>query len=154
MSCLRKVIDHKRQLGCVCLKVKYGGWKTLERKWEEKLFGVCLIGWRERKINDGIRCFLSDLLKSFLPKMERKLKKKFRHHFWTKMPICSCPWACPRCLSSFFLFFLFLSSWLLPHLLFIYIFWFTEQASNSSVHILFFLLLSFVFFFFLFLFFF
>ena len=21
-------------LGCVCLEVKYGGWKTLEKKWE------------------------------------------------------------------------------------------------------------------------
>ena len=24
-------------LGCVCLEVKYDGWKTLERKWEGKL---------------------------------------------------------------------------------------------------------------------
>ena len=57
-------------------------------------------------------------LKNFLPKMERKLKGKFGHHFWTKMPMCNCTWPCLRCSSSFFIFyhflFLFLSSWTLP----------------------------------------
>ena len=54
--------------------------------------------------------------KNFLPKIERKLKKKIGHHFWTKIPMCNCTWPCLRCSSSFFIFylFLFLSSWTLP----------------------------------------
>ena len=56
--------------------------------------------------------------KNFLSKMERKLKIKIGHHFWTKMPMCNCTWPCLRCSSSFFIFyhflFLFLSSWTLP----------------------------------------
>ena len=41
-------------------------------------------------------------LKNFLSKIERKLKGKFGHHFWTKMPMCNCTWPCLRCSSSFF----------------------------------------------------
>ena len=46
------------------------------------------------------------LPKNFLPKMERKLKEKIGHHFWTKMPMCNCTWPCLRCSSSFFIFYL------------------------------------------------
>ena len=54
--------------------------------------------------------------KNFLSKMERKLKGKIGHHFWTKMSMCNCTWPCLRCSSSFFIFylFLFLSSQTLP----------------------------------------
>ena len=76
VNCLRKVIDHKRQLGCVCLEVKYDGWKTLERKCEEKLFGVCLIGRREKKINDGTMCFLPGPTKKFSPQNGEKTEEK------------------------------------------------------------------------------
>ena len=41
-------------------------------------------------------------LKNFLSKIERKLKGKFGHHFWIKMPMCNCTWPCLRCSSSFF----------------------------------------------------
>ena len=52
--------------------------------------------------------------KNFLSKMERKLKGKIGHHFWTKMSMCNCTWPCLRCSSSFFIFYLFLSSQTLP----------------------------------------
>ena len=29
-------------LGCVCLEVKYGEWKTLKRKWKKKNFLECV----------------------------------------------------------------------------------------------------------------
>ena len=87
VSCLRKVIDHKRQLGYVCLEVKYGGWKTLERKWEGKLFGVCLIGWRERKINGGTQVFFPwAYQKVFSPKWRENWREKLDIIFWQKCP--------------------------------------------------------------------
>ena len=51
--------------------------------------------------------------KNFLPKMERKLKKKIGHHFWTKIPMCNCTWPCLRCSSSFFYLLSFSFSFLL-----------------------------------------
>ena len=62
-------------LGCVCLEVKQDEWKTLERKWEGKLFWS-VFGWMGRKENKwwGLGVSSPGPLKSFLPKMERKLK--------------------------------------------------------------------------------
>ena len=143
----------------VCL---FGGeiwWmKNYEEKMERKIFRS-MFGWVEREENKlwNPSVFSLGPPKSFLPKMERKLKRKIGHLFLDKNSHVRLHMGLSTllCFTLFsFFFFLFLSSWLLPHLLFIYIFWFTEQASYSSVHILFFLLLSFVFFFFLFLFFF
>ena len=65
-------------------------------------------------------------LKNFLPKMERKLKGKFGHHFWTKMPMCNCTWPCLHCSSSFFylLSFSFSFSFLLDIAFFFFSFFF------------------------------
>ena len=41
----------KLALKCVCLEMKQGKWKTLERKWEIKLFWSVFSWWGERKIN-------------------------------------------------------------------------------------------------------
>ena len=35
---------------CICLEVKQSGWKTLERKWEGKLFWS-VFGWIGKKDN-------------------------------------------------------------------------------------------------------
>ena len=104
----------KWPLGCVCLEVKQGRWKTLKKKWEEKLFWS-VFGWMGRKENKwwdrGV--FSPDPPKSFLSKMERKLKGEIRHHFWTKMPMYNCTFTHValifflRCLPLFFFFLLF-----------------------------------------------
>ena len=62
-------------LGCVCLKVKEGEWKTLERKWEE-IFFLSVFGWVGRKKNKwwDLSVFSSGSPKRFLFKIERKLK--------------------------------------------------------------------------------
>ena len=51
-----------------------------EKLWKENrkenFFRVCLVGWRERKINGGAQVFFSlGPPKCFLPKMERKLSE-------------------------------------------------------------------------------
>ena len=54
---------------------KYGGWKNLEIKYEEKLFWS-VFGWVEKKENKwwGLGVFIfPDPPKCFLPKIERKL---------------------------------------------------------------------------------
>ena len=60
-------------LGCVCLEVKQDEWKTLERKWEGKLF-KSMFGWVRRNENKwwGLVVFSPVLPKRFLPKMRRK----------------------------------------------------------------------------------
>ena len=88
----------------------------------------------------------------FFLKMERKLKGKIKHHFWTKMPICSCTWACPHWSSSFFFLFSFL--WMLP-LFFLLFFSFDLQGRLCKRLVLIyffflFLLLSFIFLFLIF----
>ena len=62
-------------------------------------------------------------LKNFLSKIERKLKGKFGHHFWTKMPMCNCTWPCLRCSSSFFLSFIIFFFFFFPlgHCLFFFL---------------------------------
>ena len=79
--------------------------KNFGEKMRRKTFWSVL-DWVERKENkwwdSGV--FSLGLPKSFLPKMERKLKRKIGYHFLTKMPICSCTWACLRCSSLFFFF--------------------------------------------------
>ena len=57
------------------MEVKQGEWKTLERKWEWKFFWS-VFGWVGRKENKwwGLVVFSPDPPKSFLPKIERKLK--------------------------------------------------------------------------------
>ena len=49
VSCLRKVIDHKRQLGCVSLEVKYDGWKTLERNGKKNFLECVWLGGEKGK---------------------------------------------------------------------------------------------------------
>ena len=68
-----------------------------------------VFGWVGRKEN---KWWNPDVVspcppKSSLSKMEKKLRGKIGHHFWTKMPMCNCTWACPRCSSSFFFSFFF-----------------------------------------------
>ena len=53
--------------------------------------------------------FLPRSTKSFLLKMEKKLKGKIWHHFWTKVPMYNCTWASSSCFSSQFFFFPFLN---------------------------------------------
>ena len=102
----------KWPLGCVCLEVKQGRWKTLKKKWD-KILLWSVFGWMGRKENKwwdrGL--FSPDPPKSFLFKMERKLKGEIRHHFWTKMPMYNCTFTHVtlifflRCLPPFFFFF-------------------------------------------------
>ena len=85
-----------------------------------------------------IQIFSPRTHKKVLSKMERKLNGKIRHYFWTKMPICSCTWACPRCSFSFFFFFLFLSSGrclflkIFIYFLFFLIYWASFPTRPSS----------------------
>ena len=58
---------------------------------KENFFGVCLVRWGGRKINGEVRMFFPQAYqKSFLPKMERKLKEENEATQWTKMPMCTC----------------------------------------------------------------
>ena len=68
-------------LGCVCLEVKQDEWKTLERKWEGKLFWS-VFDWIGRKINGEIQMF----------SLQNGEKTEWRWIFsWlTKMPMCMC----------------------------------------------------------------
>ena len=88
----------------------------------------------------------------FFLKMERKLKGKIKHHFWTKMPICSCTWACPHWSSSFFFSFFFFFFFPLDVASFCFLFSFDLEGRLHTclvlIFFLFFLLLSFMFFFF------
>ena len=56
------------------MEVKQCGWKTLERKWERKLFWS-VFGWVGKKENKwwGPTVFFLGLPKCFIPKMEKKL---------------------------------------------------------------------------------
>ena len=56
-------------IGGVCLEVKYGGRKTFETKWEEKLFWS-VFGWVGRKENKwwDAGVFSLGTPKSFFPK--------------------------------------------------------------------------------------
>ena len=60
----------------------------------------------------GLGVSSPSLPKSFLLKMEIKLKEEIGHHFWTKMPICNCTWASST-LLFFTLFFFSFSFFLL-----------------------------------------
>ena len=97
---------------------------------------------KENKLWD-LDVFSPSPLKSFLPKIRKKLKEEIMHHFWTKMPMCSCTWASSTLLffTSFFLFSFNLLGRLCPVLIFFFLSFFLS-----------FLLLSFVFFLLLFLF--
>ena len=44
-----------------------------KKKKEEKLFGRCLVGMGRGERDSGAKCFLAGSLKSFLPKMGRKV---------------------------------------------------------------------------------
>ena len=59
----------------VCLEVKHGRWKTLDRKWERKLFWSMFV-WVGRKGNKwlGLDIFSLNPPKSFLFRMGRKLR--------------------------------------------------------------------------------
>ena len=97
-------------------------WNRIDRKlWRENgknnFFGVCLVGWRERKINGGAQVFFSlGPPKCFLPKMERKLSEDEFFLDWQKCPCAhafiylffSSPWAVSNvALLPFFCFALF-----------------------------------------------
>ena len=60
----------------------------------------------------GLGVSSPSLPKSFLLKMEIKLKEEIGYHFWTKMPICNCTWASST-LLFFTLFFSFSFSFFL-----------------------------------------
>ena len=107
-------------LGCVLPRPTkkfspQNGEKIEGKKWDKKLLWS-VFGWMGRKENKwwdrGL--FSPDPPKSFLFKMERKLKGEIRHHFWTKMPMYNCTFTPVtlifflRCLPPFFFFFLLL----------------------------------------------
>ena len=94
-------------LGCVCLEVKYGRWKTLERKWKWKLFRVCLVGWRGRKINGEVQMFsLLTHQKVFSPKWRENWREKLGITFEQKCPCIITPSPTLLFFTLFFLFFL------------------------------------------------
>ena len=64
-------------LGCVCLEVKYGGQKTLDRKQEGKIF-QSVFGWMERRENKlwDLSVFSPDPSKSSLQNEEKTKRKK------------------------------------------------------------------------------
>ena len=75
----------------VCL-VKYGGWKTLEREWEGKLFGVYLVRWGGKKINCGIQVFsLQSHQKVLSPKWRENRERKAHEMSFQKYPLNSPP---------------------------------------------------------------
>ena len=82
----------------------------------------------------GLGVSSPSLPKSFLLKMEIKLKEEIGHHFWMKMPICNCTWASSTLLffTLFFFFFFFPPGHCLPppllFLFFFYFLWFTGHA--------------------------
>ena len=91
--------------------------KNFGEKLGSKTF-LSVFGCVERKENkwwdSGV--FSLGSPKSFLSKMERKLKRKIRHNFWTKMPCTVGLGLHPRSFSSqpFFFFFLIFFTWTLP----------------------------------------
>ena len=72
---------------------------------------LSMFGWMGRKENKwwGPCVFFLDPPKSFLLKIEKKLKGKIGYHFWTKMPMCNYIWASSMLLffPPFFFFFFF-----------------------------------------------
>ena len=80
--------------------MKQGGWKTLERKWDGKLFWS-VFSWIGRKVNKWWRLniFSSSPPKCFLLKMERKLSENEFFLDWQKCP-CACAHGLP--LNFFF----------------------------------------------------
>ena len=102
---------HERLSGCVCLEVKQCGWKTLERKWERKLFWS-VFGWVRRKENKwwGPNVFFLGLPKYFIPKIERKLSGDAFFLDWQKCP-CACAYAHGFYPVAFFFFYTFFFFW-------------------------------------------
>ena len=91
-----------------------------------------------------IQIFSPRTHKKVLSKMERKINEKIRHYFWTKMPICSCTWACPRCSFSFFSFFFFFPldvAFFLKFLFFFIFFNLLGKLSHTSIFFPFFFLI-------------
>ena len=100
--------------------MKHGIWKTLERKWEEKLFWS-VFDWVGRKKNKwwGLSVFSSSQPKCFLPKMRKKLSGD-EFFLLTKMPMCMCTWA----LQVAFIFF-FPLPWAVSNIAFFFLFFAT-----------------------------
>ena len=76
----------------VCLFGSEIRWmENFGEKMGKKTF-LSMFGWMGRKENKLMApsVFSPGLPKSFLPKMERKLKGEIEHHFWTKMSMCNC----------------------------------------------------------------
>ena len=86
----------------------------------------------------GSKCFSLGPPKSFLLKMEKKLKGKIWHHFWTEVPMYNCTWASSSCFSSHFFFFL---SWMLPASSYSSFFSSSSSSFSSFFYFLFFLLI-------------
>ena len=65
--------------------------KNFRKKMGRKTF-LTVFDWVGRKDNKwwGQGVFSPGPPKSFLSKMERKLKVEIWHHFWTKVPMCNC----------------------------------------------------------------
>ena len=103
--------------------------KNFGEKMGRKTF-LSVNGWVGMKESKwwGLGVSSPSLPKSFLLKMEIKLKEEIGHHFWTKMPICNCTWASST-LLFFTLFFSFSFSFFLLDiacllLVFFYFFYF------------------------------
>ena len=70
------------------------GWmENFGEKMGRKFF-LSVFGWVGRKENKwwGSCIFSPGPPKSFLSKIERKLKGEIGHNFWTKMPMYNCTW--------------------------------------------------------------
>ena len=87
-----------------------------------------VFGWMRRMKNKwwGLCIFSSDLPKSFLFKIKRKLKRKIVHHFWIKMLMYNCTFTMLLFFTFFFplflIFFLFLLIYWQACLVYIYIY--------------------------------
>ena len=94
---------------------KIGWMENFEKKIGRKTF-LRVFGWVERKENKwwNLSVFSLGPPKSFLSKMERKLKGEIGHHFWMTMSMYNCTFTHVAFLHTFFflcclpLFFFFL----------------------------------------------
>ena len=118
-------------------------WNIVEGKlWRENgnenFFGMCLVGWRRRKINNGTQVFSSLAHQKILSKMEWKLKREIWHHFWTKMPTYNCTFTHITFLHTFFFFFFLLMIYLAGVACLLFSFFLIYWVGLSSIFFFFF----------------
>ena len=114
----------------------------MKRKWEEIFFECIWLGGKEIKWW-SLCVFSLSLPKSFLSKIELKLKEEIGHYFWTKMPMHNCTLASSTLIffTLFFFFFLMDVAWL--YFILFYIFPWTFPCTSSFLFSLFFFFFSF-----------